>query len=337
MLWVWVITGQARFDVSLCLLDYAREDLCDASSWGGAERGFIRAAQETGAKAAVLATFSDTIMESAAARLIQGGVAPLAGIDTGLAGIRAAVRIGAAWNRPVHPPLLAGAGRRPGDGVKVLNEAESKERLSRIGVPVPPARVVRSAGEAAAAADALGYPVVVKALGVAHKTEMGGVRLDLGSAEEVSTAVTRLSGLSEAFLVEKMVDEIVAELILGVARDEQFGPYLVVGGGGILVELMRDSAPLLLPVSRDQVRNALDRLKCAPLLKGFRGAPPADLNAVVDAVLAVAAMVETDPSSIVELDINPLMVLAEGRRVVAADALIGVSDECNSETDEIGQ
>jgi acyl-CoA synthetase (NDP forming) len=119
-----------------------------------------------------------------------------------------------------------------------------------------------------------------------------------------------------------MIGGVVAELIVGVARDEQFGPYLVVGGGGILVEMMKDSASLLLPTTKEGVLNALGQLKCAPLLNGFRGAPRADLNAVADVVLAVAGMVENDPSSIIELDINPLMVLAEGQGVVAGDALI---------------
>ena len=111
-------------------------------------------------------------------------------------------------------------------------------------------------------------------------------------------------------------------MIVGVARDAQFGPYLLVGGGGILVELMKDTASLLLPTTREKVLHALAQLKCAPLLNGFRGAPPADLNAAVDAILVVANMVESDPDSIVELDINPLMILAEGQGVVAADALI---------------
>jgi len=313
------------FDVSLCLLDYPREDLCDQSSWGGAERGFVRAARRTGTKAAVLATFSDTIAESVAARLMQEGVAMLAGIDAGLAGIRAAVDVGAAWRRPASPPLLAGAGQRPDGPVEVLDEAESKRLLARWGVPVPAARVVHSAGEAAAAAGELGYPVVAKALGVAHKTEVKGVRLDLGSADEVSAAVTEMSGLSGSYLIEKMVDGVVAELIVGVARDEQFGPYLLVGGGGILVEMMKDSAPLLMPTTRERVLHALGQLKCAPLFNGFRGAPPADLNAAADVILAVAGLVEKDPSSIIELDINPLMLLAEGQGVVAADALISLN------------
>jgi len=294
------------FDVSLCLLDYPREDCCDQSSWGGAERGFVRAAQQTGTKGAVLATFSDTITESVAARLMKEGIALLAGVDTGLAGIQAAVDVGAAWSRPPGPPLLTVVGQRPGGPARVLNEAESKSLLARYGVAVPAARVVRSAGEAAAAAEELGYPVVVKALGVAHKTEIGGVRLDLGS-----------------------------ELIVGVARDEQFGPYLLVGGGGILVEIMKDSASLLLPTSREHVLHALGQLKCAPLLNGFRGAPPADLNAAADVILAVASMVEKGPSSISELDINPLMLLAEGQGAVAADALISLNAESASDSVQV--
>jgi len=319
------------FDVSLCLLDYPREDRCDQSTWGGAERGFVRAARQTGTKGAVLATFSDTISEPVVARLMKEGIASLAGIDAGLAGIQAAVDVGAAWSRPPGPPLLTSFGQQQDGPVKVLDEAESKGLLAGYGVPVPSSRVVRSAGEAAAAAGELGYPVVVKALGVTHKTEVAGVRLDLGSADEVSAAVMEMSGLSESYLIEKMVEGVVAELIVGVARDEQFGPYLLVGGGGIMVELMKDSASLLLPITRERVLHALGRLKCAPLFGGFRGAPPADLKAAADVILAVAGMVENDPSSIIELDINPLMLLPEGQGVVAADALISLSAKPTSD------
>jgi acetyl-CoA synthetase len=290
----------------------------------------VRAAHQTGTKGAVLATFADTISEPVAARLMKDNIAMLAGIDDGIAGIQAAVDVGTAWSRPPAPPLLTSFGQRQDDPVKVLDEAESKGLLAQWGVPVPSARVVRSAEEAAAAAEALGCPVVVKALGVAHKTEVGGVRLDLGCADEVSAAVMEMSGLSESYLIEKMVDGVVAELIVGVARDEHFGPYLLVGGGGILVEMMKDSVSLLMPTTRERVLHALSQLKCAPLLNGFRGDPPADLNAAADVILAVAGMVENDPSSIIELDINPLMLLAEGQGVVAADALISLNAEPTS-------
>ena len=310
------------FDVALCLLDYPREDRCDQSTWGGAERGFVRALQQTGTRGAVMATFSDTISESVSARFMPQGVALLAGIETGIAGIQAAVEVGAAWDRPICPPLLKpvdGSGAEP---PTVLDEARSKQLLAGIGVPVPPGRRVHNSEEAAAAAEDLGYPVVVKALGLAHKTEQGGVRTGLGSPAQVSEAIRAMQGLAEAFLVENMVQDVVAELIVGLVRDEQFGPYCLVGGGGILVEMMRDSASILLPAGREDVLQALHGLKCAPLFRGFRGAPPADLEAAADVVLAIAARVEADPVSIRELDINPLLLLPKGRGVVAADALI---------------
>ena len=315
------------FDISLCLLDYPREDTCDQSTWGGAERGFVRAVHDTGTKGAVLSTFSDTISEPVAARLIAQGVAPLAGIDAGLAGVQAAVNIGAAWNRPPGPPLLTPADRQENGRIRVLNEAESKEMLKAVGVQVPPSKVVATAGEAAAAAEEIGYPVAVKALGVAHKTEAGAVMLDLGTADEVEAAVAGMSHLSERHLIEKMVEGVVAELIVGVAHDEQFGPYLLIGGGGILVELAKDSTSLLLPVDRARVTRALEKLQCAPLFHGFRGRPKADLSAAADAILAVAAFVEEGVPPIVELDINPLMVLAEGHGVIAVDALISLQEQ----------
>jgi acyl-CoA synthetase (NDP forming) len=317
------------FDVSLCLLDYPREDLCDQSTWGGAERGFVRAIHETGTKGAVLSTFSDTISELVAERLIGQGIAPLAGIESGLAGIRAAVDVGAGWRRAASPALLECEDHEFEAETRVLNEAESKALLSRYGVPVPPGRVVGSAEEAAAAAEDLGFPVVLKALGIAHKTEAGGVRLDLGSPQDVAAAVTEISHLSESFLVEKMIDGVVAELIVGVAHDEQFGPYLLLGGGGVLAELMKDSVSLLLPVDRERVMRALSLLRCAPLFDGFRGRPRADLSAAAGTILAVAKWVEENPSAVVELDINPLMLRAEGHGVVAADALISMREDAD--------
>jgi acetyl-CoA synthetase len=151
---------------------------------------------------------------------------------------------------------------------------------------------------------------------------VGGVKLNLRNNDEVKDAMGEMSKLADTFLLEKMVEDVVAELIVGVARDEQFGPYIVVGGGGILVEMMKDSASLLLPTTREMVLDALLQLKCAPLLNGFRGRPRADVDAVVDVVMRIGKMIENIPSSILEMDINPLMVLPDGQGVVAADALI---------------
>lgn len=310
------------FDVSLCLLDYPRDDYCDQSTWNGAERGFVRALQNTDSKGAIMATFADTISETVAQRLMKDGVVMLAGIDDGVAGIRAAVDIGEAWSRSVPEPLFPRIDLNQEDSISVLNEADSKQFLKSFGVPVPESRVIRDSDEVLAAARELGYPVVIKALGIPHKTDVGGVMLNLCNPDEVTEAFGKMSDLSESFLIEKMVEDIVGELIIGVGQDEQFGPYILVGGGGILVEMMNDSVSLLLPTTDEIVTRAMDKLMCAPLFSGYRGAPPADLGAAIDVVMAVAGMVEKSPSAIVELDINPLMVLAEGQGVVAADALI---------------
>jgi acetyl-CoA synthetase len=258
---------------------------------------------------------------------MQDGVAMLAGIDDAVAAVQAAVDVGSAWKRPPSAPLLVAPFTVDQSALTALDEAASKAMLADAGVPVPESRVVGGVEEAVAAAEALGFPVVIKALGVAHKTDVGGVRLNLRSADDVASAMKMMAGLSKMFLVERMVEDAVAEIIVGVAQDEQFGPYLVVGGGGILVELMKDSASLLLPVTREQVLDALDGLQCAPLLNCFRGCPQADLNAAADVVLAIAALVEKDPEAIVELDVNPLMVLAEGQGAVAADALIRLNGD----------
>ena len=180
------------------------------------------------------------------------------------------------------------------------------------------------AAGAVAAAAMLGFPVVVKAVGadLAHKSELGAVALDLSDAEEVRAAATRMSRLGEALLVEPMIADGVAELILGVIRDPQVGLCLVVGSGGVLVELLADRALLLLPTTADAVREALLGLKGAPLLRGFRGRPAGDLDAVVEAAMAVARFAAAHADRLVELDVNPLIVRPAGKGAVAADVLI---------------
>ncbi|MGH6808848.1 MAG: acetate--CoA ligase family protein, partial [Ensifer adhaerens] len=124
------------------------------------------------------------------------------------------------------------------------------------------------------------------------------------------------------YLVEKMVAKPVAELIIGAMRDPVAGPVLTIGAGGILVELLDDSAILTLPTTPDLIREAIDGLKIRKLLDGYRGGPKGDFAALADAVAAAASYVVSNASKLEELDINPLMVLPEGHGAIAADALI---------------
>jgi acyl-CoA synthetase (NDP forming) len=211
-----------------------------------------------------------------------------------------------------------------------LDEFESKRQLAAHGLSIPDGEL-GSAADAAAIADRIGYPVVVKAVGsnFLHKSDLGAVAVNLADSEAVNQAVAHISEscashnvVAERFLVERMVESPVAELIVGMKRDEQFGPALVVGSGGILVELVADSRSLLLPVTRDAVRKAIDSLAVSKLINAYRGGVQGDIDALVDAVMSVAAYAEEHWSTLLELDVNPLMVLPTGKGTVAADALI---------------
>ncbi|MBX5193939.1 hypothetical protein HJB82_01135 [Rhizobium sp. NZLR10] len=170
-------------------------------------------------------------------------------------------------------------------------------------------------------AERLGFPVVLKALGIAHKTEAGAVALNLKDVETVSNAAAAMP-LNAGYLVEKMIDPPVAELIVGAVRDPVFGLSLTLGAGGILVELLEDSVILPLPATKTEIYAAISRLKLAKLIYGYRGRPKGDLDAAVVAIAAAADYVVTNAAWLEELDINPLMVLPEGQGVAAVDALI---------------
>jgi acyl-CoA synthetase (NDP forming) len=177
--------------------------------------------------------------------------------------------------------------------------------------------------QAVATAERLGFPVALKtAAEIAHKSEAGGVALRLGTAAEVASAAAAMASLCDLVLVERMLPPPLLELIVGVAVDPQFGPHLIVGAGGTLVELWRDAALLVLPAAPGDIEAALRRLRIWPLLAGHRGAPAADLQAIVDAVSRIGAFAAGHADRLLEVDVNPLMVYRTGEGAIAADALI---------------
>jgi acetyl-CoA synthetase len=188
------------------------------------------------------------------------------------------------------------------------------------------------AAEAADAAAAIGFPVVIKTADTAieHKSEVGGVVLDVRSAQEATTAAERLGRLCSHLLVEEMVTDGVAEILIGITVDPQLGQVLVLGAGGVLTELLRDRVSLLPPFSAARIEAALRRLKVAQLLSGFRKRPAGDVPALVAAALACAQYAQANVDSLVELDINPLIVRPAGRGAVAADVLIRLRREPSS-------
>jgi acetyl-CoA synthetase len=314
------------FDDHVLVLDVPRTDRCDPRHWETTLAAFEAAHRATGAPSSVVSSLPEGLPEALGDRLAAGGIAPMRGMTAYVAAVRAAARIGAAQRDPCADPAPLPGRAVDRTALRRLDEAASKAELRAAGVPVPDGRVVATPWEAADAAAVIGFPVVVKAVSaaLAHKTEAGAVRLDLRTAEEVRAAAGELAGLGDAVLVEAMATDAVAELIVGVSMDARFGPALTLGSGGVLVELVRDAVTLLLPAGRAAVRDALGRLRVAELLAGFRGGPPGDLDAAVDAVAAIAAYACGNAGRLVELDVNPLLVRPRG--VVAVDALIGFDD-----------
>ena len=307
------------YDVAMLILDTPTHPATNPASWVVAARALVQAARNTGARAAVVATLHEGMPLDLANELAAAGVAPMMGLDDALTAFEAAAFIGRNWAQTELPPSLGQAAVAAGEPV-VYSEKAAKDLLATFGLVVPEGRVC-AAGDAVAVAEQLGYPVTLKvsSAAIAHKTEAGGVVLNLRSADEVAAAAARLAKLSPEVLVERMVTGAVAELILGLMRDPQFGTALVVGAGGILTELLHDSATLLLPTSETEIRAALAGLKCWPLVTGFRGRH-GDAEAVVHAVQALAAFAAAHAGHIEEVDVNPLLVTATG--AVAVDALI---------------
>ncbi|TBC31771.1 acetate--CoA ligase family protein [Rhizobium ruizarguesonis] len=310
---------EGGYALNLVVLDFPRGDRCDPSEWAMTADAVMTAAAATGALAGLLATLPENMPEPIADRLMANGIIAFCGIDETITAAEVAAGIGQAWDRPPPLPLLDVSFM---DGeIETLTEADAKAELAAFGLPIPRGLLASSPGQAAEQAERLGFPVVLKALGIAHKTEAGAVALNLKDTQAVSNAAAAMPP-NAGYLVEKMVDPPVAELIVGAIRDPVFGLSLTLGAGGIFVELLEDSIILPLPATKTDIHAAISRLKLAKLIYGYRGRPKGDLEAAVGAVSAAADYVVRNAACLEELDINPLMVLPEGLGVAAVDALI---------------
>ncbi|HKA09456.1 MAG TPA: acetate--CoA ligase family protein [Candidatus Dormibacteraeota bacterium] len=220
--------------------------------------------------------------------------------------------------------------RLDGAGNGTLSEAAARELLASGGVPVVPARLATTADAAVAAALHLGFPVVLKVAspGVAHKTDVGGVAMDVRGPDEVARAFTSITASVRSALPRARVDGVLvspmrrggAELLVSVRRDLAWGPVLAVGLGGVWVEALNDTSLRLLPVGADQVEEALHELRGAALLRGGRNRPPVSVGRVAEVVVAIAAVAMSLGEELEALEVNPLW--ADGDDVEVLDALV---------------
>jgi acyl-CoA synthetase (NDP forming) len=230
--------------------------------------------------------------------------------------------------KPVLRPAPAAKAARAvldgaGTGRRALTERESKDLLRAYGISVTRDELTTSARAAVKAAEAIGLPVVLKASGdFPHKSDLGLVKVGLTSAKEVRDAyaeiVERAGARADGVLVCEMVGDGV-ETVVGVSHDELFGPTIMFGLGGVFVEVLRDVTFRVPPFAKAEARRMVEEVRAFPLLRGARGRPPADVNALVDVIMKVQRLAVDLASDITELDINPLVVRKKG--AIALDAL----------------
>ena len=308
------------FDAAVLVLDFPAEGL-DRSRWWPTMQAFAAACAASSTPGVVASSLAENLPEEARVRAAELGLAACGDIDTALSSLEAA----AAWGQRSDGRELSSPdpARDAGCGVTVLPEHEAKPRLAAAGITVPAGMAV-AVDRASAAATEIGYPVVVKVAGPAHKTETGGVVVGLDSPAAVAAAAGRLAVEGDGtVIVESCITGAVAELLVSVRSSPPVGMLLTLGSGGTLTELFDDTVSLLLPVSADEALEALRSLRIWPLLAGHRGRPPAAVDAVIEAVSALGALVRDD-RGIIEVEINPLMVTPHS--AVAADALMLVAE-----------
>jgi succinyl-CoA synthetase beta subunit len=212
---------------------------------------------------------------------------------------------------------------------RVVDEATAKDRLTNFGVAVPAGVVVGPGGDVAEAAAAIGYPVTVKTLGLLHKSDAAGVVVGVADEEALVQVVASMPATAAGTLVESTVRDVIAEMLVSIRRDPPVGWLVTLGPGGVMTELLRDTVHLLAPITFDDVRTALAKLRTYPVLDGFRGRARADIDALAALVVRLADAVVGD-TGVVEVELNPVLVGREG--AVAVDAL-WIETDTDTDTD----
>ncbi len=315
------------YDLTILVIDIPYVNDCDPADWDVALQSLIDASSKMGCKAVVVASMSENFTDSVMQFLISNGITPLLGMSQALAAVSALSKVGMAWERSwVAPelPVANSSGIVDAGEILGMDEYQAKQLIKQVGVSVPESGLVTSVDELKSIASKIKFPLVVKAVSsqIAHKSEINAVIVGVSSQRQLESETKRLLEISDTVMVEEMIQDSIAELLIGVSFDPQFGHYLILGFGGTMVELIGDREILLFPFSSSDIIKTLRKLKTWPLLDGFRGRAKADVDSVVETVLAISRVIENNKDTIVELEINPLMVRAEKSGAVVADALI---------------
>ena len=317
----------SRIGLTALIIDFPRPGLGRTKAWQEALDALVTARDTTGGPTLVLASIVDGLPEHYAHWLIERDIAPLRGFDHAMQAINAAVAASTPPSDFMPTGLNTDNARPVSTPISIIDEARAKKLLKTHGLAIPSGGVASSVEEAIALTQ--NKPVVMKAVSadLTHKTEHNALRLNIIGEKQIREAWRELVEISAFILVEDMITDVVAEIIIGVGRDDVIGLYLMIGAGGVMAEISRDVATLMIPSLPETIAAAIDGLAVADLLDGWRGQPKADRQSVIDAIMKVQKFAYENQHRLIEMDINPLMVRSEGKTAIVADALIRMHEQ----------
>ena len=298
-------------DATLLILDTPPRDDQDSQTWVIAAQSLGDAALATNKRGVIVATLPECTTDAIRVAAKDANLVVLQGLHEALVALNAAAWL--ANNQAGDPPAQVVTALK----TKLIDEADAKLMLQKNGVNVPNGvRCPRS--DIADMANKIGFPITLKGLGIAHKSEVGAVKVGLQNKQELDSALAMMPGEINEFLVEQTVVDVVAEILVSIRRDAPVGWLITLGAGGVYTELWRDTTFLLAPVDDVQILGSLAKLRIAPLLNGFRGKPAGNLNALVELIQNVISTAMNN--NLVEVELNPVLVTPN--TAVAVDALM---------------
>ena len=297
--------------ITIIIVDFPRDDNCDPSAWNCVITAAKMAKKSENKPLALVSTLSENIPEHVSFELLESNIITLHGLDTALA----AISVSSISQTVVNPkPIFLS---NPTGKSILVDEYDAKKSLEKYGLKLPETEKCLQS-DAHLVSDQIGYPVVIKALGSAHKSELGEVFLNLENQKSVKEALRKIS--KKHVIVEKMIGDAVVELLVGIVHDPAHGMLLTVGAGGVLTEILSDTSSILLPSSKSEVLDCFNQLKISKIAKGYRGALGVDINQIIDAIMKIQDFVLDNRDKLFEIEINPLIVTTS--EVIVADALI---------------
>ena len=297
--------------ITIIIVDFPRDDNCDPSAWNCVITAAKMAKKSENKPLALVSTLSENIPEHVSFELLESNIITLHGLDTALA----AISVSSTSQTVVNPkPIFLS---NPTGKSILVDEYDAKKSLEKYGLKLPETEKCLLS-DAHLVSDQIGYPVVIKALGSAHKSELGEVFLNLENQKSVKEALRKIS--KKHVIVEKMIGDAVVELLVGIVHDPAHGMLLTVGAGGVLTEILSDTSSILLPSSKSEVLDCFNQLKISKIAKGYRGALGVDINQIIDAIMKIQDFVLDNRDKLFEIEINPLIVTTS--EVIVADALI---------------